>query len=457
MPTPDAPDTADERVVVVGGGITGLVTARRLAEGGTPVLLLERAAEPGGQIRTVPFAGTRVDVGAESLHPAAPGTSDLLDALGLTASSVRAAPGSASLWIRDRLRPLPAGVGPTGPTQLWPVVRSGLLSVRGLLRAALEPVMARRRVEGDVSVGDLLDTRFGREVVDRFVDPLLGSLHAGDVRRLSLVATAPQLVPAAREGRSLVLARRRRGAGGPGFASWPGGMTTLVAALSDARVEVRTSTEVTEVRPVAGGVEVVTSDGTLGARAVVLAVPARDAAVLVRPHAPEAADLLAGVRTASVATVLARYPRGALPTRSTGLLVPSTAGRLLKAATVLSTKWPHLADGDVLVRLSAGRAGDDDVCTMSDDSLATRLHQDLADLLGVRAEPLETLVHRWPGALPQLEVGHPGRVAAARAELDPRGILLAGASYDGLGLAACIRAGHRAAQQAADHRVAVAS
>ncbi|KGM12362.1 protoporphyrinogen oxidase [Cellulomonas carbonis T26] len=437
---------------MVGGGLSGLVAARTLARTGTSVVLLERDDRVGGQVRSEPFGGAVVDVGAESLHRGAPRVAALLDELGLGTTLVGAAPGSARLWSRGRLRPLPAGVGPTGPTRLWPVVRSGVLSPVGLLRAGLEPVRARRRVDGDVSVGAFLEHRFGREVVDRFVDPLLGTLHGADVRRLSLAATAPQLLPAAREGRSLVVARRSRGAGGPGFATWTGGMATLAdAVLSGTSVEVRTSTVVEEVRRGAdGGLVVATSCGPLDAAAVVLATPAGPAADVVRGLAPDAAALLDGVRAASVVTVLARLPHGSLPEGTTGVLVPSSAGRLLKAVTVLSAKWPHLAGGDVLVRLSAGRAGEDDVCALPDDVLLARLLADLAAVTGVPAEPTETLVHRWPAALPQLEVGHVERVVAARAALAPHDVVLAGASYDGLGLAACVRSGLAAAERLAD-------
>lgn len=149
--------------------------------------------------------------------------------------------------------------------------------------------------------------------------------------------------------------------------------------------------------------------------------------------------------------MVAAYPQRALAEApalgATGLLVPSSAGRLLKAATFLSSKWPHLASADGhLVRMSVGRAGDHRIEALDDAALVEHLHRDLAEATGVRSDPHEVLVQRWPGALAQLEVGHLDRIADVRRALTP-GIARAGAAYDGLGVAACIRSGEGAAQQ----------
>jgi oxygen-dependent protoporphyrinogen oxidase len=118
---------------------------------------------------------------------------------------------------------------------------------------------------------------------------------------------------------------------------------------------------------------------------------------------------------------------------------------LLKAATYLSSKWPHLAVHDgYWIRLSAGRAGDDSLAALSDDHLIAHLLHDLYEVTGLAAEPTAVVVRRWPGALPQLTVGHVDRVAAARAAL-PDGMVLAGAAHDGVGLVSALRSGAAAA------------
>lgn len=418
--------------------MSGLVAARRLAQAGADVTVWEAEDRIGGQVHSVEVSpGTHVDLGAEALHLAAPGVAALVAELGLAESMVAASPGSSRLATPRGLRPLPAGVGPAGPSRLGPVVRSRTLTWSGLARAGLEPVAARRMpalADGaDISVGDFVSRRFGGAVTRAYVDPLLGTLHAGDVSRLSLRGCAPALVPAATGGRSLVLGRRAAPAF-PGFVTWPPGLSALASALvaDQPGVRVRTGVAVTWMPDHVDG--------------VVLAVPAATAAWLLWDVAPDAAAVLAAVETADVATALVGVPAAAardLP--GTGLLVPSSSGRLLKAATYLGRKWPHLADdGTSWLRLSAGRAGDHRVRHLADDELVEALTADLRDLTGFAAASTAAVVRRWPAALPQLTVGHPARIAAARAALPP-GVVLAGASYDGLGLAAAIRSGEAAA------------
>lgn len=447
---------------MIGAGVAGLVAARRLTRAGAHVTLWEAEDRVGGQVHSIEVAsGARLDVGAEALHLGAPGVVALVDELGLTDTMVEAAAGASSLITPRGLRPLPAGVGPAGPSRLGPVVRSRTLTWSGLARAGMEPVVARRmpalRDDADISVGDFVSRRFGRAVVRTFVDPLLGNLHAGDVSRLSLRACAPGLVPAAARGGSLVLRRRTARGDQPGFVTWPDGLAAVTTRLlADCpQVEVHTGAEVSSLaRTAEGRYDVTTSAGRTTVDAVVLAVPARVAARLLGDLAPGPARTLAAVETADVVTVLVGVPAAVAGTglRGTGLLVPSETGRLLKAATYLGRKWPHLAAGDTCwLRLSAGRAGERRTQELSDDELVAILMADLRDLTGFAAAPTAAVVRRWPAALPQLTVGHPDRLAQARAAL-PDGLVLAGASYDGLGLASGIRSGEAAAAALAHAR-----
>jgi len=125
--------------------------------------------------------------------------------------------------------------------------------------------------------------------------------------------------------------------------------------------------------------------------------------------------------------------------------VPSTSARLLKAATFLSAKWPHLTDGPTfLVRLSAGRADDRRIDDLDDTELVDRLHEDLADLTSLTHRPVTARVHRWQDTMPQLEVGHVERIAHVRQRLAPSRVVLAGASYDGVGITNCVGSARRA-------------
>ncbi|WP_392507611.1 protoporphyrinogen oxidase [Naumannella halotolerans] len=443
---------AARRVVVIGGGLTGLTTAWALRDADLQVTVLESSDRIGGQLHSLAPAelnGALIDVGAESVHLGAPHLAKLVTELGLRDEVVTAEPGSSRLLTRRGLRPLPAGVGPTGPTRLGPVLRSGIVPVPGLLRAGLEPLFARPVTE-DISVGDFVRRRFGSAITEIFVDPLLGNLHAGDVDRLSLAAVAPTLAPMATTGRSMLLRRRPPASGAPMFASWPQGLARLVDGLAaQAGAEVRTGTPATGLRREGSGWVVQTAEEELVADQVVLAVPQSALKGLIGTHFPAAAELLAQTRTADVATIALAYPSAAAEQlEGNGVLLRTDSGRVLKAATWLSRKWARLAGPDqFLVRASAGRVGSSVLDELDDAALAARIHRDLQETTGLRVTPRASVVTRWPEAFPQLEVGHRARIAQVREQLRGSGLLLAGAPVDGLGISATVRSALSAADE----------
>jgi protoporphyrinogen/coproporphyrinogen III oxidase len=449
------PGVAGTSVAVVGAGLTGLAAARRLAGSGARVTVVETEERVGGQLHTIELAGRRIDVGAEAAFTAAPGPLQLVAELGLAEQVLPAASGTTWIWTHRGLRRLPAGFGPAGPSRLWPVLSSRVLSLRGILRAGLEPLLPATEVDDTLDVGTYLERRFGREVTDRLVDPLLGALHAGDVRRLSLTAATPQLAALARRHRSLLLGRRRPTPTGPAFVTLRGGMATLPRRMAQTLPPgtIRLGTRVRHVERAGGGRVRLHLDGepALEVDAVVLTLPARAAATVTEGASPRAAGILRQLRAASVSVGVLAYPRGAaVPAlHGTGMLVPSDRGRLLKAATFVTSKWPHQDDGDqVLVRVSAGRADDDRAVTMDDDELVGRLHDELCEATGLAVAPLASHVRRWPATVPQLEVGHQARLIDLRLALDQDvpGVVVAGAPYDGPGVAACLRSGTVAAE-----------
>lgn len=468
------PPSANPSVIVIGGGVTGLLAARRLSSAGARVSLVERGARLGGQIRTVELGGRRVDVGAEAVHLALPSMKAVVAELGLDSTVQASRPGTSWLWTGSR-RVLPAGVGPAGPTRILPVLKSRVLGPAGLVRAGLEPVAARR--EGpidlspgnDISVGDFVTRRFGRAVSELFVDPLLGSLHSGNVDELSLRATAPSLVPAAAKGTSLLRNRPAAPKRAPGtpppvmFANWEEGLSTLTDALIDGvDADIRLGAHVVGLRAEAPAtvsgegapryVVTLATGEALTADGVVLALPAAVVADLVAEQAPSATATLRQTRIAGTATIVLGFRRrdvAHLPALAgNGFLVPSRYGTLVKAGTHLSTKWAHLDHADtVLVRASAGRAGSELLGSLDDDALLDHVRRDLRTFTGIDAPPTLAHVQRWTTGLPQLTVGHPDRITSVRASLAEKmpGVELAGASYDGIGIGACLTSAEKAA------------
>jgi oxygen-dependent protoporphyrinogen oxidase len=459
------------RIVVVGGGIAGLSAALRLRRSrpDADLVILERAETVGGKLRTGSIAGAAAETGAETFlmrdPSGAPSAAvDLVDSLGLSGLLRHPRPVGAALAIGGDLRPLPAGTVmgvPAHDRELPGVaaVRHGADTDEG------HPVLDDGE---DVAVGNLVRRRFGDDVVDNLVDPLLGGVYAGRADDLSLATTVPALAEACRRSATLggavraVLAGRGRTPGGPVFGTLDGGLSRLVEAvvarLSDpaggsGRVSVETGTTVRELASTATGWRLVTGPAPrprhLDADAVVLAVPAAPAARLLAPVSGAAAAEIAELDYASVALVTLVLPVDDLPELS-GLLIPATQGYAIKAATFFTRKWEHLRrpDGLAVVRASLGRYGETAVIQRDDADLAALARVELGRALGRDLPvPVEQAVHRWGGALPQYAPGHLDRVDRARLALAAAAptLALAGAAYDGVGIPACIRSGDTAA------------
>ena len=450
--------TETRRTVVVGGGIAGLAAAQALADAGDDVVVLESSPEVGGKLRLAEVAGVTVDVGAEAMLARRPEAVDLAAGLGL--DLVHPATIASRIWTRGALRPLPRSVMGV-PADLDQLAASGVLSDEGLARARSEVVGPRP--DDDVSVGGLIASHLGDEVVDRLVEPLLGGVYAGHARSLSARATVPQVVALLDRDPSLVAAARQVPANAPAtpvFAGLAGGMGRLPQVLAgDGGFTVRTGATVREARRTETGfaltVGPTVAPETVTCDRLVLATPAAPAGRLLAELAPTAAAELAAVEYASMAVVTLAFRVDDVAgvtalADDSGFLVPPVDGRTIKASTFSGTKWGWVreagaTEGVLLLRTSVGRHREEAILQRSDEELVAASLADLADATGLSAVPVDSHVQRWGGGLPQYAVGHLDRVARVRAAVARvPGLGVCGAAYDGVGIPACIASAHRA-------------
>lgn len=463
------------RITIVGGGISGLATAYFLTDprrSARPrVTLVESDDRLGGKIQTLRLGGHPVDLGPDALLYRSPTLRGLLSELGLEGTVVAPSTSGAFILSRGRLRRLPAGTVFGVPTRLWPLLRSGLLSPAGFMRAGWDLVAPSRSLPEDPSVGELLLPRFGQQVFERMIEPLLGGVHAGRARQLSARGAIPEVEAAARRSRSVYMGLRAsaRGGGagrgaarngsGPVLVSLSGGLGSLVTALTErlsaperGPVTTRLGAPANGLAVTASGEYEVTLDSgeVIASDAVVLATPAFATGTLLSQVAPDAAAALGEVEYAAVASVTLRYPSTRLP-EGTGFLVPPEENRLLVGCTWLSSKWPHLADGpNAIIRCLVGRHGDPNPIPARDEELIRAVHAELADALPGSLPPLDepppASVRRWSAGLPQYTVGHPARVERVYAELGRHpGLRVTGAAYHGVGIANCVTRAERTA------------
>ncbi|MGO9856831.1 MAG: protoporphyrinogen oxidase [Acidimicrobiales bacterium] len=464
---------APRRVVVVGGGISGLTAAWELTGGAErrrdapTVVLLEASPRLGGPLRSDVVAGRTVDMGPDGFLGRRPEAIDLCTELGLADTLMPIAARGASVWARGRLRALPEGHALGIPTRFWPTARAGVLGPRGVLGLARDAVLPRPDVRGpigDRAVGPLVARKLGQQVVDVLVDPLIGGIHAGSVDDMSAAATFPPLLAAAQRRGSLMRALRAEvpapdPAGPPLFWSLEGGMGSLVQALASClrarEVDLRLSAPAERLERAGDAWSVWAAGEEARADAVVLATPAPATATLLEHHDNEAAGLLQAIDYSSVVVVTLRVGSGDVPSplHGTGFLVPRRSphkGReawAVTACTFLDRKWPHLArDGEMLLRASLGRIDDTRPVGWGDDEVTDRAWEELGALMGVTGAPHEAVVVRHPDALPQYRVHHLLRTAGVEAAVARLGgVALAGAAYHGVGIPACIASGRAAA------------
>ena len=456
---------AGRHVVVVGAGITGLACAHRLlsTDPSIRVSIIDSNERVGGLIKTTPFAGhAGVDEAADAFLLRNPTARALAESVGLGGSLTSPASGHASVW-HSRLHPLPEGLFLGVPQKPLQLARTRLISTRGKLRAALEPLIPATSLDPD-NLGEYMRRRLGNEVHETLIDPLVGSIYAADTDHFSLRGM-PQLAELAGEGRSLLLSLRKRpkpqpvGPSNPVFAAPNTGMQTLVDAVRNAVEqlggEVRTSCAVTSIERSGSTTIVHIGSEELAADAVVLSSPARRTAGLVKESAPLAANLLATWEHASVVMVALAIPKRSLPRSATGsgYLVPKPDQRFVTAVSFASQKWAHLDDGEnAILRVSLGRDGAP-LHEHHDDELTSYALADLKLHLGVDLSPSAIRLTRWVESFPQYRPGHFERVAHVEEHLASElpNVHLAGASYRGIGIPACVEQANKVADRIVRH------
>lgn len=487
--------------VVIGGGISGLSAARRLAvETDDTIIVCDAADRLGGKLHrralddptgldqpdqgpelvegpqtrpvTPPFT---VDVGAESMLARRPEGLTMITELGLDDRRVYPTSARAQAFLDGRAAPLPpSNMGI--PTDLDAL--AGYLTETGLRRARQEVDLAAPALAGDVPIGAYVADRFGDEVTDRLLEPMLGGVYAGQSRRLSFEAVHPTLYAAAREGGSLLTAAQRVAAAArrsndqastdapPVFVGLSGGVSGLIAALVDdlgrRNVQIRRSTTVREIRRERGRFDLIAgpvpAPELITADRIVLATPAAPTARLLQALAPEASRALAEIPYASMAVitfVLAPPGSSDQALSGSGLLVPPGELPTIKAFTYSSNKWDWIAEraaqcfgpGAAVARASVGRFGEEHFLQVDDRELAHRTLTEARVVPGwQQARPLRIRVQRWGGGLPQYLVRHRERVETIRSAVAEIGnVGVAGAYLDGVGLPACIGGAYRAA------------
>lgn len=478
-----------KRVVIIGGGITGLAAAHRLLElcrdSGKQVQLtiLEAGPRLGGIVQTRQRDGFLLEHGPDSFISEKPAALKLAKRLGLESRLIETNQQYRRSFIvrQGRLLRVPEGFHLLAPSRFWPFVKSDIFSWPGKARIALELLLPRRAPNGsntEESLAQFVRRRLGAEALERMAQPMVGGIYTADPEQLSLRATMPRFLEMEREHGSLIRALRKQarrpaiseaydsktsGARYDLFLSFDGGMEVLTDKLAEAisnaaLIRTNTTVESLSFQPGETGSSTkwtvtTNSNETISADAVCLALPAPVTARLVASLDSQLASELEGISYASSATINLGYKREDVPhpLDGFGFVVPFIEKRSLIACTFSSVKFVGRApQGQVLLRAFVGGALQPELVELSQEELLARVLSDLRDLLGIERAPLLTEVAKWERSMPQYHVGHLERVKRIeeRVAMLP-GLFLAGNAYSGPGIPDCIRSGEAAADQIA--------
>ncbi len=450
------------RVVVIGGGLSGLAAAYRIRQRlpNLEVAVLESASRPGGNVWTEHDRGFTVELGPNGFLDSKPATVDLCQSLGLRDQLLPASEGSRKnrfLYLNDRLHKLPGS--PLG------ILQTPLLTFAGKMKLLTEPLRAKpHRLPADETVAAFARRRFGREAAETFVDALVTGIHGGDPEKLSVAAAFPRLPKFEREYGSVIRgflrtakdkrrAAEKAGLPRPGPArmwSFRDGLRTLIESLA-AAVPVTTGVAVRRIEKSPTG-WIVRGDGQdhWPADAVVVTCPSHRQAEMLAELDPPLADEIASIGATPIAVVVVGYRRSDVPhdLDGFGYIAPQRTRRDTLGVQWCSSIFPDRAPpGFVTWRVLCGGINRPDVLGWDDETLLRKVHAELGVTMKVRGEMVFHRIVRWPRAIPQYAVGHPARVARIEAmAAQHRGLMLGGNAYHGIAMNDCTEQAERIAE-----------
>lgn len=461
----------EKNIVIVGGGITGLATAfylqKEIKEKQLPytIELIEASDRLGGKIKTFRKDGFVIERGPDSFLARKQPAVKLAEELGIAEELVRNGTGQSYILANNKLHKMPQGSFMGVPTESKPFLFSGLFSTKGKMRAGFDFVLPKGKAVEDQSLGMFFRHRFGDELVDNLIEPLLSGIYAGDMNKMSLMATFPNFYHLEQKHRSLIKGLKKsmppkkktkeKPKGGM-FYSFKNGLETYIDALKQQLQDIKITMheQVDHIEKKEQGYHLLLSSGMVAkADAIVLTSAHHTVPKMFSQY--DFFQVLNDIPSTSVANVALAFDEKALKKDidGTGFVVTRKSDYRITACTWTHRKWPNSTPaGKVLLRTYIGKPGDQEIVDLPDDEIIDIVLRDLNKTMKIKKKPEFYVITRWKEAMPQYTVGHIERLNHIRTEMLNHlpGTFLAGSSYEGLGIPDCIEQGEKAVQQVLD-------
>lgn len=461
------------KVVVIGGGITGLTAAFYLQKEAQQhdipidVVLIEASLRVGGKIQTLRKDGFIIERGPESFFDSCSSVRTLARDLQIEHKLVQNHHGHSYVAIGSALHSIPSNLLFGGSPKVSSFITSSLLSVSGKIRAAGDLFLPKAVGEMDEPIGDFFRRRFGKEVVENLVEPVLAGTFAGDIDHLSMQSMFPRFYQLEKEHRSLIFGMKKSGKGiyaienNKGteqgqlhYESFQNGLETLVETLEQQLIpnSILKGVKVENIEKLSDNtLQInVNSIAPIHADAVIMTTPFNTAKSIFRDYG--VMQNLPNMNYATIATVTMAFKQGQISKYKDALnfFVSRNSDLAITSCTWNNRKWDNVApEGYDLLRVYIGRVGDESIVELSDSEIEKIVIQDLQKAINLQSKPLFTVVARWKQSMPQYTVGHEIRLAELKKQFDEQfpQVQLIGSSYEGISVPDCVAQGKEAAKQ----------
>lgn len=448
-----------KKIVVIGGGITGLSSTFYLKKElekqnlDYELVLLEAGTKVGGKIDTMKRDGYIIERGPDSFLRRKPEMQDLVKDLGMEDCLVENATGENFVLAKQGLHAIPKGSIMGIPTRFRPFFKSRLLSSSGKFRVLGDLFLGKKRVANeDMALGTFLRARVGDEMVDNILEPLMSGIYAGDLDEMSAEATGEQFLKLEDEHGSLLKGVRQiynettaKQPTEATFLTVREGLSSVVSALEQelSTKIIKKGKRVQAITRQSRGYEItISKKEKLQADSIFIALPYQEIVPLFRGDA--VFEQIGEIPAASVATVAMVFPKDAVEEdiKGSGFVVSRNEDFSMAACSWIHRKWPHTVPEDkILLRAFVGRRKEESIVDLADKAIEETVLSDLNRIMKINQAPEFTTVTRWRNSIPQYTVGHERRKEAIYSEFKQAypGIFTGGASFEGVELSECVR------------------
>lgn len=453
-------------VVVVGGGLTGLCTMhylkRKAIDKGVKLrlVLAEKNAYLGGKIHSTYEKGFIMETGADSMVARYPSVLQLVRELDFESELVYNETGISYIHTNNQLHAIPVGSTFGIPMDIDSLNASTLISEEGKKRVLQDFELPNPQFTKESSIGEFLEYFLGKEIIEKQIAPVLAGVYSGNLYQLSLASTLPYLVDYKNEYGSIIKgfeANREKfeKAANKKFISFRNGLSAIIDRLEELlpEVEFLKNTETLSITKKGDVYDVAFDNGDIiQADFVVLAVPNAVVRKLIKDE--DLDQQLEKFTNASAITMYLGFdlPDSVLPADGTGFIVSQNSGLVCDASTWTSRKWKHTSkNGNLLVRVFYKSVNPqyEKLITMSDEELTKVALEDIKKSLNIDEQPIVVNITKWIDAMPKYDFAHNEALQVVLDKLNTEypNLLIAGCSYFGVGIGACIENGKDTAEK----------